>query len=616
MSFNLKEIARKALAAANATFAEDESDELRKLRNMFRAGQIGKKEYRSGLSALVAMGKANAGWVGSLLAEANDADDGGEAGSKASVNMQKHDAKYHPNGFDATKDTCTYREKLANGDDVDSLDPENVTGEEVPKSDGGSSAKTSVKTLVDNAAQFGEKMASEAKAIGQKSAASPSMNAWNAACQKMMGSLKASNPSVEKAVAAATALMEKRNRAASPSEDDIKRQMLAAFAKSLGIDIGSPAGGEGVQPAASVQGNGLSGSIEKVREMMKVKASPRLAGRLSEILAAAEAGKLNGFSLPPSVQEPPKPKRNTGKMSKNFKGSQLAPVLDSAADLKPAKTNILSKSEFKDFYDKQPEQMKILAISDLHDTDWKKKVNFKGRGTVLIAGDLGEAGATSESNKIGMKEALEKGRKWLDEEFVPHVKSHPEQKFVIMPGNRDHFLADPSMDDYAWPSNVSFLKDAEANVNGMRVYGMPWCEERKGQFAYQKKNEFAVRPFEISDAELQKHCDSVPDGLDVLMIHMPPKFNGYDGDISGGQHCGSEIVAKMIERVKPKLVITGHLHDGSHVPFRVNDDTVIVNVAYCGGHGHSGVGAAPRRIVKTDSQQGVGFVMSAADMKK
>ena len=44
--------------------------------------------------------------------------------------LEKHDRKYHPDGYEEG-DTCKYREKLKEGDQVDMIDPENVEGEEV-----------------------------------------------------------------------------------------------------------------------------------------------------------------------------------------------------------------------------------------------------------------------------------------------------------------------------------------------------------------------------------------------------------------------------------------------------------------------------------------------------
>lgn len=54
--------------------------------------------------------------------------------SQPPTDLQKHDAKYHPNGYNPG-DNCKYRENLAKGDEADQLDPENVDGEEAPESD-------------------------------------------------------------------------------------------------------------------------------------------------------------------------------------------------------------------------------------------------------------------------------------------------------------------------------------------------------------------------------------------------------------------------------------------------------------------------------------------------
>ncbi len=45
----------------------------------------------------------------------------------------------------------------------------------------------------------------------------------------------------------------------------------------------------------------------------------------------------------------------------------------------------------------------------------------------------------------------------------------------------------------------------------------------------------------------------------VLVSHSQPKNHGYRS--SRGVHCGSEAVLETIERVSPRLVVCGHIHD-------------------------------------------------------
>ncbi|KAF1948929.1 Metallo-dependent phosphatase, partial [Byssothecium circinans] len=55
-------------------------------------------------------------------------------------------------------------------------------------------------------------------------------------------------------------------------------------------------------------------------------------------------------------------------------------------------------------------------------------------------------------------------------------------------------------------------------------------------------------------------------GVDVVMTHGPPLFKevaAYTLDLNNdGVHCGSENLAKAVQRVKPRLHCFGHIHEG------------------------------------------------------
>lgn len=82
--------------------------------------------------------------------------------------------------------------------------------------------------------------------------------------------------------------------------------------------------------------------------------------------------------------------------------------------------------------------------------------------------------------------------------------------------------------------------------------------------------------FNYTEEELEKQYLNIDEGTNIIISHGPPY--GY-GDITfDGEHVGSKSLLRAIERVKPKLVCTGHLHFGYGV-YNIGD-TIVVNAAH------------------------------------
>jgi Icc-related predicted phosphoesterase len=67
--------------------------------------------------------------------------------------------------------------------------------------------------------------------------------------------------------------------------------------------------------------------------------------------------------------------------------------------------------------------------------------------------------------------------------------------------------------------------------------------------------------FNLDTPELDRKYEVIPD-CDIIVSHGPPF--GY-GDYSPyeQQQCGSQAFVDAIDRIQPKLVVFGHIHEGS-----------------------------------------------------
>jgi len=104
-------------------------------------------------------------------------------------------------------------------------------------------------------------------------------------------------------------------------------------------------------------------------------------------------------------------------------------------------------------------------------------------------------------------------------------------------------------------------------VDGVKFWGTPWSR-RFYDWGFNRDANFRDRVFSL-----------IPEDIDVLISHTPPTNCGlldhcYDG------HVGDEVLLDHIYRVKPKIVICGHIHAGGGMMYEFPDiDTKVYNVS-------------------------------------
>lgn len=100
--------------------------------------------------------------------------------------------------------------------------------------------------------------------------------------------------------------------------------------------------------------------------------------------------------------------------------------------------------------------------------------------------------------------------------------------------------------------NFTYLEDSSCQLRGSdcKVWGSPW------------QPWFCDWAFNVQRGEKMKEkWDLIPSDTDVLITHGPP--HGILDKNYEGQPCGCEELLKAVqERVKPRLHIFGHIHEG------------------------------------------------------
>lgn len=236
----------------------------------------------------------------------------------------------------------------------------------------------------------------------------------------------------------------------------------------------------------------------------------------------------------------------------------------------------------------------IYATSDIHHSGLED-ITDKECGTIVLAGDFME--------KAKKKEDIKDAEKWWEEKFLPWCDDHKDQQIVIIGGNCDKWLY-YNRDKLDWPKNVHYLDDTETEVNGMKVYGTSWCPHNMNG------------AWEVGPAQLEKEFAKIPEGLDILVTHVPPKGEGIDldHDTEFNNHFGSEALTKAILEKKPKIVLCGHVHSGSHKPMKIGD-SIVMNVSRIDDDRYE-KSFHGRRIGVERTDGGIGFLVDMEDEGK
>lgn len=184
--------------------------------------------------------------------------------------------------------------------------------------------------------------------------------------------------------------------------------------------------------------------------------------------------------------------------------------------------------------------MKFTCISDTH--TYHKKVIIEPTDVLIYAGDYSSIGRIHE-----VKHFFE----WLSKQPATHK--------IFIDGNHDALSADnptlfhEMLKEYP---NITYLFHSMVEIEGIKIYGYPttptfgdwWHMADRGSINM-KTDLHRIPGANESDA------------IDILVSHGPP-FGILDRTVRG-EHVGSSDLLEELERIKPKVVICGHLHEES-----------------------------------------------------
>ena len=171
--------------------------------------------------------------------------------------------------------------------------------------------------------------------------------------------------------------------------------------------------------------------------------------------------------------------------------------------------------------------MKFIVISDIHaKTSTAELVNGAAdkhdADVILILGDITHFGPSG-----------------LAADYIRSLK----RPVYAIPGNCD--LRD-------LPKEISKvaadMHGKTATINGIRIAGLGGSNPT-----------IFDTPFELPEDEIFSSLDKICDNVDILMVHTPAF--GHLDMIPNGMRVGSVSVKKIVDKYRPRVVLSGHIHE-------------------------------------------------------
>lgn len=197
--------------------------------------------------------------------------------------------------------------------------------------------------------------------------------------------------------------------------------------------------------------------------------------------------------------------------------------------------------------------MIIDCVSDLHGF----YPELQGGDLLIVSGDLTARDEAEQHIEFS---------EWLDAQS--YIKK------IVIAGNHDNNI---DADSIECLTKCYYLEDSRTEFESLKIWGSPWSLWFKGINPH-------CKAFTGSELDLQKHYDKIPLDTDILITHGPAyrMLDSFPIPSSKLDLFGSTSLRIAVEKIKPKLHVFGHIHEGYGLKVlkREDKDTICVNASH------------------------------------
>jgi len=179
--------------------------------------------------------------------------------------------------------------------------------------------------------------------------------------------------------------------------------------------------------------------------------------------------------------------------------------------------------------------MKIITITDIHghETFIESVFNMEpSADLVLISGDITQFGGENDARRI-----------------VENIRKYTS-KILAVSGNCDY----PATDSYLDREGIG-LHGQVRHMNGIQFAGLSGSLPCPGQ----TPNEFTES---LYARLLEQIASQISTELPLILVTHHPPYNTLNDRVLDGRHVGCRSIRKFIDKYKPQVCVTGHIHEG------------------------------------------------------